>query len=185
MKDILFTDIYKYALVWLYKAKKQGKHSFTSFRDILKEIEQELSPDEIFSISKFMENMGYVESSYTFGNSYLYILYSGLAHVELELLKEDKFKDFFDNLNLKSDAPYNKNKEAQDVDKHIIIKKLKALGLESKEDEIKKSIDILALEIKSENPDPQIMRLKLENLERFLSNNKDFREIKQAIEMSF
>lgn len=186
-----YKDLYDYIIGVLYSLKRKNQTGFFSLREIVENLDYHSTPNEIFEIGKYLEAEGYVKADFRLGDVFIEITPQGIVYIEN---KEEAFFITFEefikqkNEQAKVDKSASKlsTKSIHDSKKPIIDKINAIIKYLSSVKALKNSdfhIDakILKLEIEKENPDKEVISIKIMNLENLAGLRQQVSELKEYL----
>jgi hypothetical protein len=184
-----YKDLYDYIIGVLYSLKRKSQTGFFSLREIVENLGYPTTPNEIFEIGKYLEAEGYVKADFRLGDVFIEITPYGIIYIEN---KEENFLPTFEEfVNQKSEqtqvdkvASKLSIKSIHDSKKPIIDKingiiKYLASVKALKNSDLHIDAKILKLEIEKENPDKEIITIKIMNLETLNGLRQEANELKE------
>lgn len=184
-----YKDLYDYIIGVLYSLKRKNQTGFFSLREIVENLDYPSTPNEIFEIGKYLEAEGYVKADFRLGDVFIEITPQGIVYIEN---KEETFLPTFEefikqkNEQAQVDKIASKlsSKSIHDSKKPIIDKInaiIKYLGSVKalKNSDLHIDAKILKLEIEKENPDKEVISIKIMNLENLTGLRQQASELKE------
>jgi len=184
-----YKDLYDYIIGVLYVLKRNSQTGFFSLREIVENLDYPSTPNEIFEIGKYLEAEGYVKADFRLGDVFIEITPQGIVYIE------NKEETFLPTLEVYFKQ---KNEQAQ-VDKvasklsttsihdskkpiiekiNVIIKYLSSVKA-LKNSDLHIDAKILKLEIEKENPDKEVITIKIMNLETLTGLRQQANELNE------
>jgi len=184
-----YKDLYDYIVGVLYSLKRKNQTGFFSLREIVENLDYPATPNEIVEIGKYLEAEGYIKADFRLGDVFIEITPHGIVYIEN---KEANFLPTFEQYleQKKNQAQVDKvasrlsNKSVHDS-KLPIFEKINAIikylgsikALKNSDFHI--DAKILKLEIEKENPDREIISLKIHNLEQLTGLRQEANDLKE------
>lgn len=184
-----YKDLYDYIIGVLYSLKRKSQTGFFSLREIIENLDYPSTPNEIFEIGKYLEAEGYVKADFRLGDVFIEITPQGIVYIEdkeenflptfEEFLKQKNEQAQVDKVATKLSSKAIHDSKKPIIDKiNAIIKYLgsvKAL----KNSDIHIDAKILKLEIEKENPDKEVISIKIMNLETLAGLREQANDLKE------
>lgn len=184
-----YKDLYDYIIGVLYSLKRKNQTGFFSLREIVENLDYPSTPNEIFEIGKYLEAEGYVKADFRLGDVFIEITPQGIVYIENkeetflptfeEFIKQKNEQAQVDKIASKLSSKSIHDSKKPVIDKiNVIIKYLgsvKAL----KNSDLHIDAKILKLEIEKENPDKEVISIKIMNLENLTGLRQQASELKE------
>jgi hypothetical protein len=184
-----YKDLYDYIIGVLYSLKLKKQTGFFSLREIVENLDYPSTPNEIFEIGKYLEAEGYVKADFRLGDVFIEITPQGIVYIENKddtfmLTVEEFLKEINDQDQVDKIASKLSTKSIHDSKKPIIEKIngiIKYLGSVKalKNSDLHMDAKILKLEIEKENPDNEVISIKIMNLETLTGLRQKASELKE------
>lgn len=184
-----YKDLYDYIVGVLYSLKKDKKTGYYSLREIVENLEQPSTPSEIFEIGKYLEAEGYVKADFRVGDVFIEITPQGIVYFEDKSAEFiTKFEEFVKQKNNQEKVDKVASKlsaESIQKSKKLVLEKIETIikHLESAKEinhpDVLIDAKILKLEIEKENPDNEVVTIKIMNLESFAGLKQESNELKE------
>lgn len=184
-----YKDLYDYIIGVLYSLKRKNQTGFFSLREIVENLDYPSTPNEIFEIGKYLEAEGYVKADFRLGDVFIEITPQGIVYIEN---KEETFLPTFEEFIKQKNEQAQVDKIASKLStksihesKKPIIDKINAiikyLGSVKalKNSDLHIDAKILKLEIEKENPDKEVISIKIMNLENLTGLRQQASELKE------
>lgn len=184
-----YKDLYDYIIGVLYSLKLKKQTGFFSLREIVENLDYPSTPNEIFEIGKYLEAEGYVKADFRLGDVFIEITPQGIVYIEN---KEETFLPTFEEFIKQKNEQAQVDKIASKLStksmhesKRPILEKINAiikyLGSVKalKNSDLHIDAKILKLEIEKENPDKEIISIKIMNLETLTGLRQQANELKE------
>lgn len=184
-----YKDLYDYILGVLYSLKRKNQTGFFSLKDIIQNLDYPATPNEIVDIGKYLEAEGYIKSDFRLGDVFVEITPQGIIYIEN---KEETFLPTFEEFVKQKNEQAHVDKIASKLSttsihesKRPIIEKINAIikylgsvkALKNSDQHI--DAKILKLEIEKENPDKEVISIKILNLEQLTGLRQQANELKE------
>ncbi|MCP4353328.1 MAG: hypothetical protein GY795_48375 [Desulfobacterales bacterium] len=173
-ENINYRELLDIILHILYRLKfEHKKKSYHSLSDIINGLDYPLDITDIYEVGKYLEAQGFIKAEFEFGDVFAEITSSGMIYVEEELQFDGKLKN-----ETKADRLSKIIDSVSQYDEDYILEFRKPLINEINEmknilkkrrqgsSDIGKDIDILKIEMEKNNPEMDILEIKLNNIER-------------------
>lgn len=184
-----YKDLYDYIIGVLYSLKKAKKTGYYSLREIVENLDQPSTPSEVFEIGKYLEAEGYVKADFRVGDVFIEITPQGVVYFEdknVEFIT--KFEEYVKQKNNQEKVDKVASKlsaESIQKSKKLALEKIDSIirHLEASKGSMHSDIlidaKILKLEIEKENPDNEVVTIKIMNLESFAGLKEESNELKE------
>ncbi len=172
-ENLNYRELLDIILHILYRLKFEHKKSYHSLSDIINGLDYPLDITDIYEVGKYLEAQGFIKAEFEFGDVFAEITSSGMIYVEEELQFDGKLKN-----ETKADRLSKIIDSVSQYDEDYILEFRKPLINEINEmknilkkrrqgsSDIGKDIDILKIEMEKNNPEMDILEIKLNNIER-------------------
>jgi hypothetical protein len=184
-----YKDLYDYILGVLYSLKRKNQTGFFSLRDIVENLDHLSTPNEIFEIGKYLEAEGFVKADYRLGDVFIEITPQGIIYLENkeegffpsfdEFVSQKHEQDHIDKIASKLSSTSIEASKKPIIDSLKIIIKYLASSKALQNSDLHLDAKILKLEIEKENPDKEVIMLKLMNLEQIPGLRQKAIELKE------
>ena len=186
---IKYKDLYDYIVGFLYALKRKNQTGFFSLKDIIINLDYSSTPNEIIEIGKYLEAEGYVKADFRLGNVFVEITPQGIVYIENkeanflatfdQYLEQKKNQTQVDKVASKLSLKSIQDSKVPIIEKiNSIIKYLSSVKI-LKDSDILMDAKILKLEIEKENPDKEIISIKILNLEHLTGLRQQANELKE------
>ena len=172
-----YRELYDYILGVLYKLKINNNRGFFSLKEIVEKLSNEVGPEEVFEIGKYLEAEGFVRAEFTLGDVFVELKPSGIIYIEN---KDEDFLPTFDTYLKKKNFNTNNEKIVSKLSKSTIKKSRQPImnlaneiikyfkdTKELKDTDLHRDAKILKLELEKENIDKEVVLIKMNSLAEF------------------
>ena len=184
---IKYTDLYDYVINVLYELKQKKQIGFFSLKNILDYLDYPYTPEEFIEIAKYLEAMGYIDADFKVGDVFIKLKPQGIIHIE----SRDKYF-------LSSFEEYKKSKKIKTLVADVVKKMLpttieasKNIVIEIVDDiiaylkeykqnlslDLSKDANILKLEIQKEEPQIEVIGLKIAKISSVMQLKQKCQEL--------
>ena len=184
-----YKDLYDYIVGVLYSLKRKNHTGYFSLRDIIINLDYPSTPNEIVEIGKYLEAVGYVKADFRLGDVFVEITPRGIVYIEN---KEADFLPTFEQYLEQKNGQAQVDKVASKLSNksihnsklpiiakiNVIINYLGSVKV-LKNSDLHMDAKILKLEIEKENPDKEIISIKIFNLEQLAGLREQANELKE------
>lgn len=184
-----YKDLYDYIIGVLYSLKRKGQTGFFSLREIIENLAYPSTPNEIFEIGKYLEAEGYVKADFRLGDVFIEITPQGIVYIENkeenflptfeEFLKQKNEQAHVDKIASKLSTKAIHDSKKPIIEKTNAIVKYLASVKALKNSDFHIDAKILKLEIEKENPDKEVITIKIMNLETLTGLRQQANELKE------
>lgn len=184
-----YKDLYDYIIGVLYSLKRKGQTGFFSLREIVENLNYPSTPNEIFEIGKYLEAEGYIKGDFRLGDVFIEITPHGIVYIEN---KEDNFLPTFEQYISSKNDQAHVDKVASKLStqsihdsKRPIIEKINGIikylaSIKAlKNSDLHIDAKILKQEIEKDNPDKEVITIKISNLETLAGLRQEANELKE------
>jgi len=172
-ENLNYRELLDIILHILYRLKFEREKSYHSLSDIINGLDYPLDITDIYEIGKYLEAQGFIKAEFEFGDVFAEITSYGMIYVEEELQFDGKLKN-----ETKADRLSKIINSVSQYDEDYILEFRKPLINEINKmknilkkrrrgsSDIGKDIDILKIEVEKNNPEMDVLEIKLNNIER-------------------